>query len=303
MPQPILIDTDAGDDIDDVLAIAFALLRPELEVRAITTVSPGSRQRAGLIKRLLAATGHPDIPVAAGMELPLRLVSPQELAHITDLKRVLNHAGPDVTGTDFILAPRDGVSQIIQTVEEANGDLGIVGIGPLTNIACALRRRPEIAGQIRWIALMGGEVDLPRAEHNINWDYQAAAIVLNSGIPIFLGTWSVTRQFVLMPPDLELIAECDLELTRFLSPLIQLWWPYRGAKPGPVMYDIAPIMWAFAPEYYPAELMSLAVETRGELTRGTTVRVSGDPNVQVSRSMDAEGVRRLYLDTILGGRS
>jgi purine nucleosidase/pyrimidine-specific ribonucleoside hydrolase len=91
MPQPILIDTDAGDDIDDVLSIAFALLRPELEIKAITTVTPHSARRAVLISRLLDTIGRQDIPVAPGMELPLRPLSPEER---TFLMRpdVVNHA-------------------------------------------------------------------------------------------------------------------------------------------------------------------------------------------------------------------
>ncbi|MDQ3815084.1 MAG: nucleoside hydrolase, partial [Armatimonadota bacterium] len=91
MPQPILIDTDAGDDVDDVLAIAFALLRPELDVKAITTVSPRSARRADLVKKLLHTVGRDDIPVAAGMELPLRPLTPDEREHLTR-PYVTNHA-------------------------------------------------------------------------------------------------------------------------------------------------------------------------------------------------------------------
>lgn len=299
MAQPILIDTDAGDDIDDVLAIAFALRRPELDVRAITTVSPGARQRAGLMVRLLEAAGHAAIPVAAGSELPLVPLNTERLAHITDLKRVLNHAGPEVTRHDFTLSNLDAVNQIIHTVEAHAGEIGIVGIGPLTNIACALRARPSIAAKIKWIALMGGEVNIPRNEHNISWDYLAASIVFTSGVPLFLGTWSITRQFQILPDNCARIAAHPSNLCRFIGPLIDLWWPWRGAKPGPVMYDIAPLLWAFRPDLYPTSHRSLAVETRGEYTTGMTVDTSGNPNCHVTVSMDAAAVEDLYLTTLL----
>ena len=296
MSQKVLIDTDAGDDVDDVLAIALALLRPELDVRAITTVTVGSRRRAALLRRLLRLMGREDIPVASGMELPLRPLSSDEIARLTQGPYVLNHAPATPDEED---EASDAVSLIIRTVEQHAGEIALVTIGPLTNIACALRKRPDIARQIRWIASMGGEVHLPQAEHNVKWDYHASSIVLSAGVPLFLGTWSVTRRFILMPDDCDLIRGHGTPLCRMLSECIDLWWPHKGAKPGPVMYDAAPFVWSFDRSYYPTEPMALGIETRGELTTGMTVRRPGPPNAEVSVDARADEVKALYLNTLL----
>src|SRR5690606_17696737 len=159
------------------------LLRPELDIRAITTVTWPSDRRARLIKRLLRYLGRVDIPVGAGMQLPLRPVSADEWRSQQDLSRTMNHYA-------FALpaAPEDGgpyedaINLITRTVIANAGSIAIASIGPLTNIAVALRRRPELADMIQYIALMGGETALHRAEHNISFDYIAADIVLTSGI-------------------------------------------------------------------------------------------------------------------------
>ena len=187
--QKILIDTDPGQDIDDLLAIVFALKRPELDVKAITTATYPTDKRARMIRRLLRHLDRRDIAVAAGMNLPLRRMSEDELRSQHDLKATMNHyafAEPE----DPLDEPgdEDAVELIIRTVEENPGEIALACIAPLTNIACALRRRPEIAPKIKYIALMGGELALNRAEHNIAFDYIAADIVLNSGVPLFMGT-------------------------------------------------------------------------------------------------------------------
>lgn len=299
MSQPILIDTDAGDDIDDLLSIAFALLRPELNVKAITTVSPHSARRAALITRLLDTLGRKEIPVAPGMELPLRPLLPEERAFLMR-PDVINHTifeAPNSVATSNV--PEDAISLILRTVEENADDIAIVTIGPLTNIACALQRKPEIAQKIRWIAIMGGEVQHPYSEHNIKWDYHASSIVFAAGIPLFLGTSSITSRFVLMPEECDLIHNRETPLCRFLSQCIKLWWPLKGDRPGPVMYDIAPLLWSYDRSFYPSEPMEIGVETKGEFTCGMTVRREGSANAEVSIGIRADAIKKLYLETIL----
>ena len=95
--QKILIDTDPGQDIDDLLAIQFALQRPELDIKAITTVTLPSHKRARLVKRLLRYLNRTDIPVAAGMEFPLRQFSEAEVRSHHDFAQTMV-AGPGVGG-------------------------------------------------------------------------------------------------------------------------------------------------------------------------------------------------------------
>lgn len=297
----LLIDTDPGQDIDDLLALLFALQRPELDIKAITTVTLPARGRARLVKRLLRYLGRTDIPVAAGMELPLRAMGAEELRAQHDFSRTMNHAAfaePEDPRDDP--GETDAVNLIIRTVEEHAGEIELACIAPLTNIACALRRKPEIAGKIRRILLMGGETALNRAEHNIHFDYAAAEVVFTSGIPIAMGTWDVTRQFVLSAEECDRFATHASEVCRALGEAILLWHPAQAWKPGPVMYDLFPIVHAFAPSFYTTQPMAVRVETRGEFTRGMTVPVGGEPNVEVTTGIDTEGVRALYLQTVLG---
>lgn len=303
MPQKILIDTDPGQDIDDLLAIHFALLRPELDVRAITTVTMPAAGRARLVKRLLRYLGREDIPVAAGMELPLRAFTADELRLQEDPARTMNHAAfaepPDPR--DDPAGGGDAVDLIIRTVEAHPGEIVLACIAPLTNIATALRRKPSVAGKIRAIAMMGGETVLNRREHNVAFDYIAAEIVLTAGIPLVMGTWDVTRRFVLSTDDCRRLAEHPAPVNRALARAIELWHPAQSWKPGPVMYDIFPMVWAFDRSYYETQPQSVRVETRGEATCGMTLRGGDAPPIEVTTGLDVKKLRALYFATVLAG--
>lgn len=184
-----------------------------------------------------------------------------------------------------------------QTIEKYAGNIAIVGIGPPTNIAVLLRRYPHLIPKIQWIALMGGEVELDRCEHNLSWDCIASDIVLTAGVPLFLGTWSVTRGFVLSPGDCARIKNLGTPLGDALSACIELWWPHKGGKNSPVMYDVAPILWSFDRNYFSTEATPIQIDTAtGKTTRGG----DGAP-IEVSVGMDAEAMHKLYLETICGG--
>ena len=176
--QKIVIDTDPGQDIDDLLAMAFALKRPELDVRAITTVTFPARGRVRLVKRLLRYLGCMDIPVGAGMSYPLRPLREAEKASLHDLSGSMNHAcfaepedPRDAPGEE------DAVDLITRTIEEHEGEIVLACIGPLTNVACALQRKPGLAAKIQYIAMMGGESALNRREHNVAFDPMAAEML------------------------------------------------------------------------------------------------------------------------------
>lgn len=297
--QKIIIDTDPGQDIDDLLAILFALKRPELDIKAITTVTYPSDKRARLVKRLLRYLDRTDIPVAAGMQFPLRKFTDDEARRQYDLSITLNHyvfAEPE----DDRDAPEgeDAVDLIIRTVEAHPGEIALACIAPLTNIACALRRKPSIAEKIQYIAMMGGETALNRTEHNVAFDYIAADIVLSSGIPLFMGTWDVTRRFVLSKDDCELFNTSSVPLYQALGQAIKHWHPAQSWKPGPVMYDIFPIIWSFDRSYYTVKQMSVQVETKGEFTRGMTVARGDGKPIEVTTDVRAAELRELYLKTV-----
>lgn len=300
MPQKILIDTDPGQDIDDLLAIWFALRRPELDVKGITTVTWPSDGRERLVRRLLRYLRRDDIPVAAGASFPIRTLSQEERDNVCRLDHAMNHrrfAEPH----DPLDAPRgeDATDLIIRTVEAHPGEVILCCIAPLTNIAQALTRKPEIAGQIKAIYLMGGELALPRGEHNIAFDYEAAHIVLGAGVPVAMGTWSVTRQFTLSMDDDRSCIAAHSSLGKALADAMQAWHPYQNWKPGPVMYDLFPFAWIVDRACYTTRPMSVQVETQGRYTRGWTVAAGDRTHIEVTTAIDVPRVRKLYFDTVL----
>ncbi len=298
--QKLIIDTDPGQDIDDILALAFALQRPELDVKAITTVTWPSDKRARMVKRLLRYLDRADIPVAAGMQFPLRPFPEAEARSQYDLARTMNHyafAEPE----DARDQPDDldAIGLIIRTIEQYPGEIVLACIGPLTNIACALRRAPGIAGKIKHISMMGGEPALNRKEHNVAFDYIAADTVLTCGIPIYMGTWDVTRRFILSKEDCKLFNNNPSPLCQALGRAIDLWQSIQLRKPGPVMYDIFPFVWSFDRSYYTMQSMPVMVETQGEITRGMTVAGGDAENIEVATDIRAAELRELYLNTVL----
>ena len=299
-PQPIIIDTDPGDDVDDVLALAFALLRPELDVKAITTATSDTDKRARIVAKLLKVMNRADVPFAPGMNLPLRAMNAEQIATLCGPRGGYNnnHYAWAADNDDLPVAQQDAIALMKRTIEADVGEIAICCIAPPTNVAVMLRRHPDLIPKIKWIAMMGGELELNRREHNLSWDAVASSIVLNSGVPLFIGTWNVTRRFVLTTQDCARIKSLGTPLGDALSACIELWWPHKGGKPSPVMYDVAPLIWSFERRYYPTQTMPLRVETRGEHTAGYTTRGAGGAPCEVAVDMLEDEVRELYLQTI-----
>lgn len=296
MPR-IIIDTDPGQDIDDLLAIHFALRRPELEILAITTVTWPSDQRARLVRRLLRHCGREGIPVAAGMQHPLRRLGEEERKRLHDPAWSMNHrcfAEPEEAAD---AAGDDGVGLIIRTLEAASGPVTLCCIAPLTNLACVLLRRPDLQERIERVLLMGGETALNRAEHNIAFDPVAADVVIGSGLPVAMGTWDVTRRFVLSPEDLALYGDGS-PLGRAMTEAIAAWHPVQNWKPGPVMYDLFPMVQAFDPSFYTLAPQQVRVAREGE-GRGLTLP-GGGAAVQVTTEVRVDALRELWRRTIRG---
>lgn len=286
--------------MDDVLAIAFAILRPELAVRAITTVSYDTDKRCEIVAQLLKVMGRTEVPFAPGMPWPLQPMPPSQRQKLEDASNpyILNHYRFLKSSEKLPTPSEDAISLMARTVEEHAGNIALVAIGPLTNVAVFLRCYPHLASKLQWIAIMGGELELNQHEHNINWDSSAAEIVFSAGVPLFVGTWSVTRKFMLTPEDCQRIKNLGTPLGDALSQCIEMWWPHKGWKLGPVMYDLAPILWSYDRRFYPTRSMAVQVETRGSFTTGMTTQSGDVPNAEVSQDMLADEVHELYMETI-----
>lgn len=188
-----IIDTDIGDDIDDAFALQYAV-RAGLDIVAVTTVFRSCVLRAKLAKYLLDIYGASDIPVHAGCDYTLsgegeahqkaeRWLPPDEYARVKAtnepwLPQYLFEAN------ESVFSGENAVDAIAGYAEKHTGQLCILAIGPLTNIAAALVARPDIKRHICEIVLMGGNISENVAEWNVRLDAEAAYTVFHSGIKI-----------------------------------------------------------------------------------------------------------------------
>ncbi len=292
-PLPVLIDTDIGDDIDDALALAFALASPELDVRAVTTVYGPVDVRTRLALKVLSTCGRDDVPVATGRAEPLfgqpRVTTANQAAVLEEGERPPEPC-PD---------PADEV--ILRAADEAQGQLTIITIGAMTNLAVALLREPDLAERARLIA-MGGAFGRNQAEWNISCDPEAARVCVSSGMPALMVGLDVTTQCQMPLADVERIATAGTPRTELLARLIRAWQGTadgEGKGSAPVLHDPLAVAVAFQPSLVETEACRVSVETRGEFTRGYTVARPGGA-VEVCRAVQAEAFLGLFMDRVVG---
>jgi purine nucleosidase len=303
----IIIDTDPG--IDDAVAILLALGAAEkLDVRGIVAVAGNLplAQTERNARRVCELAGRSEIPVYAGCARPmLRLLATAEHIHgETDRNRLLL---PDPT---MATQAQHGVDFLIETLGNAEaGAITLCALGPLTNIAMALIKAPEIAGRIGELVIMGGACFelgnvTPVAEFNIHVDPHAAAIVLDSGIPITMMPLDVTHQLLTTAPRLAELRALDNRCGRAVAALLASFERRRRPKFGTratALHDPSVIAYLLDPTLFQGREVNVAIETQSPLAIGMTVvdwwGVTGrKPNVRWMNTVDAEGFYALLTD-------
>ena len=188
----LILDTDLGDDVDDVFALAYAVRHPRINLRAVTTVLGDTRWRAALALRLLDELGVDDVPVAAGKP-------GGEVNTVTLSGDVVVPTGADDPRCDT----RSAVELMGDVIAKAPQPAWLATVGPATNAAVLLAERPEAVEGLAGIVMMGGrhEPTYPR-EHNFGTNPTAAAAVCNSGSTVLVGDYVVTCQAQLRRDDL-----------------------------------------------------------------------------------------------------
>jgi len=313
--QRIILDTDPG--IDDALALFLALASPEVQLEAITTVS--GNVHVDLTTRnalaLLELAGRTDIPVARGCDRPL-----VRRPVVADYVHGSNGLG-NVELPEPQLRPvgRHAVDVIIEKVMEARGEITLVPIGPLTNIALAVREEPRIAQYVREVVIMGGALRVPgnvtpAAEFNIYADPHAAHMVLHAGWPIRSVTLDVTTQALLQSWQVDRMASNGSQVTGLIRQMIDYYLDTFGQLRGITafaMHDPLCLAAVLRPELITWKSAYVDVELAGTLTLGETVAYFEqlediDPslehlhrsNVQASVGVDVEGFITFYLETV-----
>jgi purine nucleosidase len=297
--RSIIIDTDPGQD--DAVALLLALASPELEVLGITTVAGNvplalTTRNACIILELI---GRQDVPVYAGAICPM--VRPLVTAEFVHGKTGLD--GPILPEPTMTPSPGDAVDFIIRTVRERPpNSVTLCPLGPLTNIALALIRAPDIAGKIAEIVLMGGGCFeggniTPTSEFNIFVDPHAAETVFKSGVPIVMMPLDVTHQVLTTRARIAAIRRIGNRSGIVVAEMLEFFERFDVEKyesDGGPLHDPCVIAYLLRPELFIGRHINVEIETRSELTMGMTVAdwwgVSGRPaNALFIRKVDAEG--------------
>jgi len=309
MPRRIIIDTDPG--IDDAVAILLALATPEeLEVLGIVAVAGNLPlvQTERNARRVCELAGRAAVPVYSGCERPiLRPLATAEHIHRETARDRLLLPEPTIA-----LQAQHGVDFFVETLRAAEaGTITVCALGPLTNIAMALVKAPEITGRIGELVVMGGACFklgnvTPTAEFNIHVDPHAAAAVFESGITITMLPLDVTHQLLTTGPRLDALRALGNRCGQAVAALLASFERNRRAKFGTratALHDPSVIAYLLSPTLFQGREVNVAVETQSSLTMGMTVvdwwGVTGrKPNVRMMNTVDADGFFDLLTEKL-----
>ncbi len=275
--KKIIIDTDPGQD--DAIAILLALGSPdEIELLGITTVAGNvplklTQKNACIICEL---AGRPETLVFAGCDRPLSrpLVTAEHVHGKTGLD------GPTLPNPQMEIKKQHGVDFIIETLRtEPSGTVTLCPLGPLTNIATALEKAPDIINRIAEIVLMGGayfEVGniTPTAEFNIYVDPEAADIVFKSGIKIVVMPLDVTHKVLVTRPRNDAFRKIGSSVgvaTAEMTDFFERFDKDKYGTAGAPLHDPCVIAYLIKPELFGGRYINVMIEKTSDLTLGMTV--------------------------------
>ena len=307
MPRKIIIDTDPGQD--DAVAILLALASPEIEVQGVTAVAGNvplalTQRNARVVVELSGRA----VPVMAGCDRPMR--RPLVTAEHVHGKTGLN--GADLPDPTLPLDPRHAVDFIIETLRrEPEGAVTLCPLGPLTNVATAFQRAPDVVPRVQEIILMGGGCFeggniTPAAEFNIYVDPEAADIVLRCGRPIVVVPLDATHKALTSRARVAAFRAMGTRAGDAVAGWLDFFERFDvqkyGSEGGP-LHDPCVIAFLLRPDLFGGRLVNVEVETGSELTRGMTVTdwwgVTDRPrNATFLRDVDAEGFFALLTERI-----
>jgi purine nucleosidase len=308
MARKIIIDTDPGQD--DAVAILLALASPELQLLGITTVAGNvplalTSRNARVVCELARRT---DVPVFAGCDRPMArpLVTAEHVHGKTGLD------GADLPDPVMPLQATHAVDFLIDTLRrEPSGSVTVCTLGPLTNLATALARAPDIAPRIAEVVAMGGayfEVGniTPAAEFNIYVDPEAAAAVLAAGVPLTMIPLDATHKALTTRARIEGFRALGTQVGHAVAGWTDFFERFDMAKygsEGAPLHDPLVIAWLIAPDLFTGRHVNVEIETEGRFTLGMTVadwwHVSGrTPNAMFVGGVDAAGFYALLTERL-----
>ncbi|WP_170358924.1 nucleoside hydrolase [Ruegeria arenilitoris] len=307
--RKIIIDTDPGQD--DAVAILLALASPdEIEVLGITAVAGNvplelTAKNARIVCEL---AGRTDIPVFAGCDRPLNrpLITAEHVHGKTGLD------GPVLPDPQMPLAEGHGIDFIIDTLRTQDpGTVTLCPLGPLTNIATAFQKAPDIIGRVQEIVLMGGayfEVGniTPTAEFNIHVDPEAADIVFKSGVPIVVMPLDVTHKALVTKPRNDAFRALGTKVGIAVAEMTDFFERFDKEKygsEGAPLHDPCVTAYLIRPELFSGRHVNVEIETQSDLTLGMTVAdwwgvTDRKPNALFIGDVDADGFFALLAERL-----
>ena len=306
MPRPpAILDCDPGHD--DAVAIVVAARHTHLH--GIATVAGNAPlERTTYNARVMRELLGLDVEVHSGAERPL-VAEPRDAGFV--------HGASGLDGADLPVPTRavDGTDAVRYIIEECRSNEGmwLIPVGPLTNIALALRAAPDLHRRIAGISLMGGGTFGNReavAEFNIWADPEAAAVVFGAGVPIVMAGLDVTHQFVATPEVIDRIRAIPGRLAGVLAQLFAYFSAnyitrHDAGLAGAAVHDPLAVLALTHPELFVRRARNVRVETRGELTRGMTVidqrTITDRPvaNCDVLVAVDADQAWDIVLESVV----
>jgi inosine-uridine nucleoside N-ribohydrolase len=288
--QKIIFDTDIGDDIDDAFALALAVSSPRLQIVGVTTAWGDTELRARLVERFLKATGHSDIPVAAGPKTHASSTFSQ--ARWAQLEPAPAQGFPDAI--DFTL----------NAIRRSPGQITLIAIAPFSNIGALIDRDPNTFRQLKQVVLMGGSIhrgygDLgylpdrgPEPEYNVMMDIPSSRKLFASGVPIEMMPLDST-QLKLDETMRDTVFSQATPLTDALLSLYEEWRASTG-NATPTLFDVMAVAAAINPDLCPTRPMAIEIDDKG-----FTQPASSEPNADVCLRSDSDQFFHFYIPSIL----
>lgn len=304
LPRRILIDTDPG--VDDSMAILFAFSSPEVIIEGLSTVfgNSGTKTTTDNALRLVELAGQPQVPVARGAEKPLLrpFIGEGWRVHgrngLGEVDFPPPHGEPD---------SRRGAQFIVDMIMANPGQITLVALGPLTNVALAVSLEPRIADHVQEVVLMGGAANASGnasavAEANIRNDPEAASIVFNAPWPVTMVGLDVTRKTVITPEYVDTLRSAGNRFTDFIGQIlphyIGFYKQYVGID-GLHVHDSSALAYVIDPTLFKTKALPVDVEIHSPTNFGLTAadwrhRSDRQPNVNVCIDVDSDRFLELY---------
>src|SRR5699024_593641 len=270
--RKVILDCDPGHD-DAISIIIAASGRSPLVILGVTTVAGNVEVEKNTVNALkICELLELDVPVYQGASGPM--VKRSEIA--TEIHGDTGMDGPVLPEPVKTKEAQHAVDFIIESVRSSKEKVTLVPTGPLTNIALALLKAPEIKDNIEEIVLMGGGTFgnwTPAAEFNIYVDAEAAKVVFESGVPLAMFGLDVTHQVIADKEIHQRVSRLEGEIAVFVNELLeffgQAYKDHFDFEGGPI-HDACTTMYLLEPDLFDMKHVNVSIETKGEFTYGMT---------------------------------